>query len=285
MEDEIQTTEQVEVEEEAAEVETETETEEETTSESTEEESEEVEETEDDINLDELKYDDEGNIIIPDEIDNEDASKDETDTDDVEPSKTVDEKDLEISRLRERLADLESQSKDTLKKLGIETDDVMEGLAELAAETADQTTEEYKADRAKQRTAEREAEAKRIADFEALAAKDLAELQEYYPETKAYKNIKDMPPDVLKEFAANRNLGLSAKKAYAAANVDGIRNSAAEAGKRKATNQSKAHLQSSNPKGGAKTGTYISAKEMNAWRDMFPNKSDKEIIAIYKKTL
>ena len=285
MEDEIQTTEQVEVEEEAAEVGTETETEEETTSESTEEESEEVEETEDDINLDELKYDDEGNIIIPDEIDNEDASKDETDTDVVEPSKTVDEKDLEISRLRERLADLESQSKDTLKKLGMETDDVMEGLAALAAETADQTTEEYKADRAKQRTAEREAEAKRIADFEALAAKDLAELQEYYPETKAYKNINDMPPDVLKEFAANRNLGLSAKKAYAAANVDGIRNSAAEAGKRKATNQSKAHLQSSNPKGGAKTGTYISAKEMNAWRDMFPNKSDKEIIAIYKKTL
>lgn len=284
MEDE-KTTEQVEAEEETTEVETEADTEEATESESTEEESEEVEETEDDINLDELKYDEDGNIIIPDDIDNEDASADESDTKNADSSTNADEKDLEISRLREELEELKSQSKDTLQKLGIETDDVMEGLAELAAETTDQTTDEYKADRAKKRSAEREAEAKRIADFEALAAKDLAELQEYYPETKAYKHIKDMPPDVLKEFAANRNLGLSAKKAYAAANVDGIRNTAAEAGKRKATNDNKAHLQSMHSKGGAKTGTYISAKEMNVWRGMFPNKTDREIVALYKKTL
>lgn len=284
------------MEDEVLEKEQETATEESTNVETTggEEESEEAtdgtdggEQLDEDLDLDDLEYDEDGNIIIPDGIDKESTSTDADDESgaDTASNATSDERDDEINRLREELAELKSQGKDTLKKLGINTEDVMEGLAELAAESSDLSTEEYKAERAKARADEREAEAKRIADFETLAAKDLAELQEYYPETKAYKHVKDMPEDVLKKFAANRNLGLPAKEAYAAANVEGIRNSAAQAAKRKAMNDNKAHLQSSHPKGGAKNGTYIPKKDMDMWRGMFPEKSDREIVALYKKTL
>lgn len=229
---------------------------------------------------DDFAYDDDGNIIIPDEID-EGSPSDEGKEENAAP----DARDVELQRLREELDDLRSQSKDTLKKLGIETEDVMDGLASLAAESADETKEEYLAKRATARTAEREAQAKRVAEFEELAAKDLAELQQIYPETKGYKHVRDMPEEVLEKFARNRNLGLPAKEAYAAANIDGIRSGAVQVGHRRAMNDSKAHLQASNPKSAKGSGIRIPAKEMEMWRGMFPGKSDKEIAALYKKTL
>ena len=229
---------------------------------------------------DDFAYDEGGNIIIPDEID-EGSPSDEGKEENAAP----DARDVELQRLREELDDLRSQSKDTLKKLGIETEDVMDGLASLAAESADETKEEYLAKRATARTAEREAQAKRVAEFEELAAKDLAELQQIYPETKGYKHVRDMPEEVLEKFARNRNLGLPAKEAYAAANIDGIRSGAVQAGHRRAMNDSKAHLQASTPKSAKGSGIHIPAKEMEMWRGMFPYKSDKEIAALYKKTL
>ena len=229
---------------------------------------------------DDFAYDEDGDIIIPDEID-EGSPSDEGKEENAAP----DARDVELQRLKEELDDLRSQSKDTLKKLGIETEDVMDGLASLAAESADETKEEYLAKRATARTAEREAQAKRVAEFEELAAKDLAELQQIYPETKGYKHVRDMPEEVLEKFARNRNLGLPAKEAYAAANIDGIRSGAVQAGHRRAMNDSKAHLQASNPKSAKGSGIHIPAKEMEMWRGMFPYKSDKEIAALYKKTL
>lgn len=229
---------------------------------------------------DEFEYDENGNIIIPDEID-EGSPSDEGKEENAAP----DARDVELQRLREELDDLRSQSKDTLKKLGIETEDVMDGLASLAAESADETKEEYLAKRAETRKAEREAQAKRTAEFEELAAKDLAELQQIYPETKGYKHVRDMPEEVLEKFARNRNLGLPAKEAYAAANIDGIRSGAVQAGHRRAMNDSKAHLQASNPKSAKGNGIRIPRAEMEMWREMFPGKSDKEIAALYKKTL
>ena len=94
-----------------------------------------------------------------------------------------------------------------------------------------------------------------------------------------------MPEEVLEKFARNRNLGLPAKEAYAAANIDGIRSGAVQAGHRRAMNDSKAHLQASNPKSAKGNGIRIPAKEMEMWRGIFPDKSDKEIAALYKKTL
>ena len=94
-----------------------------------------------------------------------------------------------------------------------------------------------------------------------------------------------MPVEVYKKFSRNRNLGLPAKEAYAAANIDGIRSGATAFGKRQGMNDSKAHLQSSKPKANSRSALRISAKEMETWRGMFPGKSDKEIAALYKKTL
>ncbi len=242
--------------------------------------------SDEEMDLDALEFDEEGNIIIPEGIEEEETSKTEEPTSEGEKAPPAqDEKDLEIRRLRDELADLKSQGRDTLKRLGVETEDVMDGLASVAAETADIPREKYDKERAEVRRAEREAEAKRFADFETLAAKDLAELQSFYPETKSYKHVREMPADVLAKFAANRNLGLPAKEAYAAANPDGIRKGAAEIAKKQAMNDTKAHLRSSAPKkGSSHESIRMTRAEYEMWHDMFPDKSDKELVALYKKT-
>ena len=112
---------------------------------------------------DEFEYDEDGNIIIPDVIDDgEEESEDEeessTDTEDAteddgdetdaaeEPVK----EDAAANADKARILDLEAylkrlqaQGKDTLKALGVDTDDVLAGLAKLAAEAEGITPEEY----------------------------------------------------------------------------------------------------------------------------------------------
>jgi hypothetical protein len=237
-------------------------------------------EEEESASEDEFEYDENGDIIIPDGIEEESTSDGGENV-----AGAADARDEENARLREELEELRFRTRDALKKLGVDTEDVLDGLAEIASESADVSKEEYNAQLSKEIKEKREAEAKRIADFETLAAKDLAELQQIYPDTKAYKHVRDMPEEVLKKFAQYRNMGLPAKDAYAAANVEGIRKSTAEVAKRKAMNDNKAHLQASNPKSAKGSGIRIPAKEMEMWRGMFPGKSDKEIAALYKKTL
>lgn len=245
-----------------------------------------AEEDAQELDLDALEYDADGNIIIPEEIEEEETSEDGAEPPDegAEPP-AEDERDVELRDLRARLADLEAQGRDTLRRLGVDAEDVMKGLARVAAESADLPQEEYDAQRQAARVAEREAEAKRVADFEELAARDLAELQSFYPETKSYKHVRDMPAAVLQKFAANRNLGLTAKEAYAAANPEGIRSSAASIAKKQAMNESKAHLRPSVPKkGSSHESIRMTRAEYKMWKELFPDKNDKEIVALYRKT-
>lgn len=79
-------------------------------------------------------------------------------------------------------------------------------------------------------------------------------------------------------------MGLGAKEAYAAANPDGIRSSVAASAKQQAANNGKAHLRSAVPKGAADHSTRLTKAEMSIMRQVFPDKSDKEIISLYKKT-
>lgn len=224
------------------------------------------------FDIDDLEYDENGDIIIPEDEEVKEEISEEEET------PKADERDAKIKDLEERLAELTSQSRDTLKKLGIDNEDVLRGLADLAAETDGVSTEEYLAKKAE---AARAAIASQT-EFEKVAAADLAELQAKYPETKAYKHIKDMPKDILAEFANNRALGLPAVKAYAAANPDGIRESAVASVK--AAKSGKDHLQSSVPKGSKTTAIKMTRSELNEWRGLFPGKSDKEIVALYRKT-
>lgn len=253
------------------------------TEEETEEESEEeeTEEPEGEFNVDDLEFDENGDLIIPDDIDKGISNAEDGKETEVVEEKP-DAKDVEIKSLKQRLEELVSQSKDTLKKLGVEGDDVLKGLAELAAETDGVSTEEYLKARAEEKA---KADAEAIAhqtEFEKIAAADLAELQAKFPETKSYKHIKDMPKEILAEFAKNRDLGLPAVKAYAAANPDGIRESAVASAK--AEKSGKEHLQSSVPKGSKSTAIKMTRTELNEWRGLFPDKSDKEIVALYRKT-
>ena len=233
------------------------------------------------FNIDDLEYDENGDIIIPDET-AEEASSESVEEKEKEEEPARDPKDDEIDALKNELAALKSQSLDTLKKLGVDTQDAMDGLASLAAETANVSKEEYIRQREEEKAKERADAIAAQTDYEQIAANDLAELQAKYPETKAYKHVKDMPAEILRKFARNRDLGLSAEEAYAAANPDGIRQSVATSVKREVSG--KEHLQSNVPKGSNKTAVKMSRAEFKQWREMFPNKTGKEIVALYRKT-
>ncbi len=244
-------------------------------------EAEDAEEDNGGFDIDDLEYDENGDIIIPDET-AEEASSETVENEEEAKEPEKDPEDDTASALKRELEDLKAQAKDTLKKLGVDTDDVMDGLVSLAAETDGDTNEEYirKRDEARAK-ADADAVAAQ-ADYEGIAARDLAELQAKYPETKAYKHVKDMPDEILKEYARYRDLGLSAEKAYAAANPDGIRQSVATSVKREVSG--KEHLQSSIPKGSKSTAIKMTRAQRDQWRELFPGKSDKEIVALFRKT-
>lgn len=261
--------------------------------------------TDDGDSDDEFEYDEDGNIIIPDvvfdeegEEDGEDADEEKGETDDpeesedsegeekvAEPDNAQDEKDARIAQLEAELSRFKAQGKETLSKLGVKNDDVMEGLVSLAAEADGVTPQEY----IQKKTAEeRDAQARALLqqqEFEKLATADLAELHAAYPETKQYKHIKELPDDIKKKFGRFRDAGLSAKEAYAAANPDGIRNTVATAVKKQSLHNSKSHLHTTVPKGSKDTSIVMPKSELARWRDLFPDKSDKEIISLYKSTV
>ena len=160
----------------------------------------------------------------------------------------------------------------------------MEGLVSLAAEADGVTPQEYLQKKA---SADRDAQARALLqqqEFEKLATADLAELHAAYPETQQYKHIRELPDDIKKKFGRFRDAGLSAKEAYAAANPDGIRTQVATAVKKKSLHDSKSHLQTTVPKGSKDNSIVMPKSELARWRDIFPEKTDKEIIALYKKT-
>lgn len=257
---------------------------------------------------DEFDYDDEGNIIIPDVTDDEDVENDEDGTgndeenpddeqgdedgkpdkgDDessAEPDKSTDDaKDKRIAELEKELKALKAQGKDTLTKLGAkETSDVQKGLEELAAEADDIPLEEY---RKKKAELEQDEAARRLyqeTEFKKKMAADLAEVQKYYPETKGLKAITEIGN--FTDFGRFRDLGLTPKEAYAAANPDGVRVSVAKSVKQQLLNETKGHLQSAVPKGSKDNSITMSKKTLEEWRDLFPDKSDKEIIALYRES-
>ena len=234
------------------------------------------------FNIDDLEYDENGEIIIPDETAEETSSEDVENKEEPKEPERDDPKDATIAELRRELEDLKAQGRDTLKKLGVDTEDVMDGLVHLAAETDGDSKEEYLRKRDEARAKAAAEAAADQATYEQIAAQDLAELQAKYPETKAYKHVKDMPAEILSEYAKYRDLGLSAEKAYAAANPDGIRQSVATSVKREVSG--KEHLQSNVPKGSKSSAVKITAAQMEEWRGYFPGKSDKEIAALFRKT-
>lgn len=267
------------------------------------------EETDDDTEKDdEFEYDDDGNIIIPDVIEDEDQDEDgdddaadtDDDTDDEdegddgsdgedkEPKEPEakpegkDEKDVQIESLKKELDALKAQSADTLAKLGVKSDNVLEGLEKVAAESDDMSLDEY---RKKKAESQRDDAARKLyqqAEFEKKMQSDFAEIQREFPETRGLKSLREI--ENLAKFGRFRDLGLSPKEAYAAANPDSVRKSVAAATKQQSLNETKAHLKSAVPAGSKDDGIAISKKELREWRDLFPNLSDKEISKLYRES-
>lgn len=263
---------------------------------------------------DEFEYDEEGNIVIPDvefdpeedelnedteeetpEEESEDKGKDgeseEVTAEEQKEEETPEEataepdpRDEEIEKLRAKLNAYESQGRDTLKKVGSEQTDILDGLAEIAANAEGKSLAEYKADRQKEETDKQARDMLRNQLFEAKATADLKELHAAYPETKQYSHIKDLPADVRGKFGKFRDMGLSAKEAYAAANPDGARQAVADSVKKQAQHDSKAHLKSSVPKPSKPDAIAMSKAELADWREMFPGMSDAEIRKLYKQS-
>ena len=194
----------------------------------------------------------------------------------------ADEPDAEKEALRRELARFKSQTKDTLKKLGVkESDDPLTDLARLAAEANNETLEEYQRKRAEQESADEAQRFMRAAKFEAKMAADLAEVHAAYPSTRGYTSVKQLPN--FSEFARLRDLGVSPKQAYIAANPDAVTAAAAESARQRSMNDGKGHLKPAVRKSSKDNSLALSKKDMAMYRDAFPNLSDKEILALYKQ--
>lgn len=267
------------------------------------------EETDDESEKDdEFEYDDEGNIIIPDVIEDEDQDEDgdddaadtDDDTDDEdegddgsddedkelkEPEakpEGKDEKDAQNEALKKELDALKAQAADTLAKLGVKSDNVLEGLEKVAAESDDLSLDDY---RKKKAESQRDDAARKLlqqTEFEKKMLSDFAEIQREFPETRGLKSLREI--ENLAKFGRFRDLGLSPKEAYAAANPDSVRKNVAAATKQQSLNETKAHLKSAVPAGSKDDGIAISKKELKEWRDLFPNLSDKEISKLYRES-
>lgn len=236
---------------------------------------------EDDV---EIEYDEDGNVLegVADEDEDAPADESEAASNGTEPvnARTDKHADEGGEDFRAKYEALRRQTGDTLKKLGVTTEDPLEGLESLAADAEGLTLEEYRSKKSEAERTERANNLLKQQEFAALAAQDLAALQSEFPETRAYKSLLDMPAEVRQEFGKLREKGLSPKQAYAAANVDGIRNTVAASVKK---STAKGHLQTAVPKGAKDASFRMTRAQLEEARSIFPGYSDQKIIALYKQ--
>ena len=230
-----------------------------------------------DYEEDDLEYDDDGNVVIPDD----DAEADTTAEEGGDPPKeeAPDPRDAEIERLRARNSAIEEQAKNTLKSLGYEGEDVMDGLTRLAAESEGKSHEEYKA--AQEAEARAKAAEALLAKQEAekVLTEDLAAIQAEFKAAAKFNSVADFPN--IAKFCEMRDLGLSAVDAFRVAQPDIVAEGVATAAR--ATADSKSHLRSSVPKGAKDTSTTIPKDELEMYRDMYPDMSEKQLTDLYRR--
>lgn len=245
-----------------------------------------------------LEYDEEGNVIIPDEeseADDFEESAEESAVSEVisdEESKEEipealaennenNELRAELERLKRQYGELKAQTKDTLSKLGENSEDVMQGLIRLAAEASDKTPEEYAAEMSESRKLEEAKKMLENAEFERVKKEDLAMLRKSYPELREVADIQR--ESWFPRFAQLRYNGCTPEEAYSAANAANIRKNVAASVKRQNLNDTKAHLRSNASKSGKSGVPGIDRDMMNLLRATHPEKSDKQLIELYKR--
>lgn len=264
-----------------------------------------------------FEFDENGDIVIPDETpdedgeeaedpdenaedggeaedndddaddDGEEAEDPDEDTDDGEEAEDPDEEKAELAaKLAEAeklIASIKKNGKAALEKLGIkDAEDILDGLETLAAEAEGKSLEDYRRERKENEDTENAKALARKTAYEAMKKADLDALHAAYPETKDLDDVEKMPN--FKRFGELRDKGLSPAEAYAAANPDAIRRSGAEAGKKTKLAGTKSHLKSNVPKGAkGASGPEMSPSDLAYWRDMFPGYTDKQIKSLFKR--
>lgn len=106
-------------------------------------------------------------------------------------------------------------------------------------------------------------------DYEALAAKDLKELQALSPDFAHIEHLHELP--FARRFAELRELGLSVKEALYAT-LPALPHTSG-----------KAHLTSSVPRTKGRSEGTLSIEEMRAAKDLFYGLSEKEINSLYRR--
>lgn len=232
---------------------------------------------------DDFEYDENGDIIIPDDPDEPAETEPESEPAEQEKPAKTEQNNEQLSDLERKYHELEAQAKESLRKLGVTEADPVRGLAKLAADEDGLSVDDYLKNRASEREKEDALRIVRAQQFQEKAARDLAELKASYGQLESCKDIRDIPN--FDQWYKLRDMGLTAKQAFAAANPDGIREAAANASKQSAIQNTKAHLQSSVPKASAQEGIRMSRAELEQWKAMFPKLSNKEIISLYRRTI
>lgn len=199
------------------------------------------------------------------------------------------EKDAIIENLKKQNSKFRAQAKETLEKLGfkVDGDNVEEALEQAAAESDGVSLEEYRKTKDDAAEVEQARETLRRQKFETLAANDLAELKKSFPDLLETKQIKDAFTNIdeFAKFGRLRDSGIDVKTAYLAVKGDDVRAKQSAAATQKAANDGKKHITSVAPKKAAGDSVTMPKSTLKEWREMFPRKTDKEIIQLYKKTL
>lgn len=235
-----------------------------------------------------FEYDEDGNIILNDEEDedepNEEPVETEGDSDEAPKTDTVDTTDYakELADLKKQMADRDNMFRKALKAVGIEKENIDEAIAQLGADGEGTTASEWLNSVSEENRKKAAEEVYKKVMFDKMVESDLAVLHAKYPETVNMVKFEDIPN--YKRFGELRDLGLSAEEAYSAANPGATRAAVAASVKKQSLNETKAHLKSNVPKAAKNNSISISKAEMEECRELFPELSDKEIVALYKKT-
>ncbi len=246
---------------------------------------------EEDDDIDDVDLDEDDEL---DESDNDDGQGEENNDgsengdDNGAEENGQDDKDAIINSLKQENSKLREQAKETLEKLGIKVgDNVEEALEQAAAESDGISVEEYRRNKSEAAEIAQAKETVRRQKFEELAANDLAELKKSFPDLLETKQIKDAFANIdeFAKFGRLRDSGIDAKTAYLAVKGDDIRAKQSVAATQKAVNDGKGHITSVAPKKASGDSVTMPKEILREWRDMFPDKSDKEIMRLYKKTL
>ena len=254
---------------------------------------------------DDFDLDDDGNIIIPadddeDESDEgedaepdgeeEGASDKETEPEVQDPAEQekqpavpkYDERDEKIKRLEAQAAEYDRLAKKALAKMGVEAKDGKSALIKLAAEAEGVSEAEYIRKHAEDEKNEEARKFMQAAKYNEKKARDLAAVQAAYPDANKYKDVEEFPN--FKRFAYLCDHGSTPEEAYIAAHRTQVTDSVVQSVKQQSLNGTKDHIKSAVPKGAKNNQVTMTKAELKEWRGMFPNMSDKEIIALYKKT-